>query len=288
MISSITNPFHEINPYSDMLHSFDINPKCNDYFCYKNRFIPWQRHFQETGFTTLVVQMSSLVPSVYGLYYVPAQIHTKCILFEKKWIEQKGLQLLQTCNVRLLGYTVNRNTSCFSVDLTTTEILRITNNHYYLNPSHRFLKTPVASYVFYLLSSSIILSSFWPIYLQDSAQVNLHWYHCVPIKGPQCVQGKTNLGQATLLLHRRWAIWEEKMLSGAQQSKTSKTSLIFTVEWFEVLIIWIRWVKWPFRSRFLQINGYYKEANAHCVHIYGYLESIKSIYGTIEFIERGW
>lgn len=39
---------------------------------------------------------------------------------------------------------------------------------------------------------------------------------------------------------------------------------------------------------FLQTNVYYKEDNAYCVDIHGYLETIKSIYGTIEFIEHGW
>lgn len=99
-----------------------------------------------------------------------------------------------------------------------------------------------------LLSSSIILSSFWPIYPQDGAQVNLHWYHYVPIKAPHFVypgQNKSRPSNPPTPRMRR-AIQEEENTSGLRigmgnEALRRRANLNgnLVIEWFQVIFIWM-------------------------------------------------
>ena len=124
-------------------------------------------------------------------------------------------------------------------------------------------------------------SSFWPIYLQDSAQVNLHWYHYVPIKALPSESRADQSRPSSLPTPRRSrTIQEEKMLSDVDP----------------------RW-EWDHEANQVEREVEALRSNCsrlclfglddcelcwrHSAALHGYLEPIKSIYGTIEFIEPG-
>lgn len=102
--------------------------------------------------------------------------------FEDVWIDLIDF-ILSILYKSYWPYLFNRNQISIASRDGEQAALRI--RHKTLNPFPPTLSTAVFHRrVSVLLSSSIILSSFWPIYLQDGAQVNLHWYHYVPIKAP--------------------------------------------------------------------------------------------------------